>query len=313
MTKSSTPSRQATDKTVFLFGPTAVGKTELLASVFADRFEVVNADSVQVYRGLDIGSAKADSQIRSIIPHHLIDIRDPWQQFTVGDFVAEAENACSLIRSRGRIPVLSGGTAYYFKHFLYGLPCTPKADESTRASVKEKMEALGLEKSYELLRVLDPQSAQRIHPNDAYRISRALEVYASSGKRLSECTMPSKPREDMETLVIGLMRDKDELARRMELRVEQMFSSGLVEEIRGLVAGNAQPWWPGLQGIGYKEFFDAMSTGELSLSMIKSRILSDSKKYAKRQMTFFKSFGSVHWVDAQDKDQVRALLDDFLL
>lgn len=296
------------ESVIFLFGPTGVGKTELLMDLDPEKYSVVNADSIQVYRHLDIGSAKANSQTLQAIPHYLIDIFDPWQQFSVGDFVTYADQACREIHAQGKIPVLSGGTAFYFKHFYFGLAQAPPSDEGVRLRLATEIARRGDAWAYQRLAQVDPPSAKRIHPSDMYRVSRALEVYEGSGRPLSSYSVPSEPRNGMKPLVIGLWREGDELKQRIYLRVEQMFSEGLVSEIRHLIEMGADESWPGLQGIGYKEFFQARKSGEASLSMIGSQIERNSRYYAKRQMTFFKSFADVLWMNPKEKGAILSLI-----
>jgi tRNA dimethylallyltransferase len=261
---------------------------------------------------LDIGSAKASKDIQGKIPHYLIDIFDPWEQFSVGDFIALADKACKEIHAQGRIPVLSGGTAYYFKHFLYGLSEAPASEERVRAKVAKEVEEKGGKWAYEKLSVIDPVYADKIHPSDLYRVSRALEVFETSGRPLSSYVIPSTYRNGMQPLVLGLTREKQELKERIIARVQQMFDEGLVEEIRSLVAMGGKSDWPGLQGIGYKEFFQAMESGEASLSLIADQIARNSRSYAKRQMTFFKSFAEVNWMHPEDQDGIAQLVSDYL-
>ena len=313
------------NKAVFLFGPTAVGKTRLLFDFFSTMGEVVNADSVQVYRGLDIGSAKAEKEITDVIRHHLIDILDPWESYNVADFIRLADHACADIWSRGKLPVISGGTAFYFKHFMYGLSDAPQSDPETRASVQLFIRDQGLRKAHDYLKIVDPVSAERINENDSYRISRAIEVYRTSGKPLSSFALPAKPRNDMQILSIGLMRDKEELKSRIRERVDIMFGQGLVDEMRKLLGMGAVPSWQSMQGIGYSEFMDVLfdpvygdqlkTIDELAsddMASIKEKIVSDSVHYAKRQMTFFRSFADVKWIDAEDTDALGKELDSFL-
>ena len=313
------------NKAVFLFGPTAVGKTRLLFDFFTGIGEVVNADSVQVYRGLDIGSAKADKEITDAIPHHLIDILDPWETYNVADFIRLADQACADIWSRGKLPVISGGTAFYFKHFMYGLSEAPQSDPETRQSVQLFIRDQGLKKAHDYLKIVDPVSAERINENDSYRISRAIEVYRSSGKPLSSFTLPTTPRNDMKILSIGLMRDKEDLKKRIRERVDIMFEQGLKEEIQHLMDMGANPSWQSMQGIGYSEFMDVMFDpvyGDLNkkpeelteeeLNIIREKIVTDSVHYAKRQMTFFRSFADVKWINAEDRAELKEALESFL-
>ncbi|HKM06685.1 MAG TPA: tRNA (adenosine(37)-N6)-dimethylallyltransferase MiaA [Sphaerochaeta sp.] len=299
------------ESVIFLFGPTGVGKTELLMGLDPKKYSVVNADSIQVYRHLDIGSAKANAETLQAIPHYLIDIFDPWQQFSVGDFVTYADQACREIHAQGKIPVLSGGTAFYFKHFYFGLAEAPPSDEGIRLRLAKEIKERGDAWAFERLSQVDPPSAKRIHPSDMYRVSRALEVFEGSGRPLSSYSIPSESRNGMKPLILGLWREGDELKQRIAMRVGQMFSEGLVSEIRHLIEMGASESWPGLQGIGYKEFFQARKSGESSISMIGDQIEHNSRLYAKRQMTFFKSFADVTWMNPNDNKSILALIEAY--
>lgn len=317
MAKSSTPSTKTTDSYVsqpilFLFGPTGVGKTALIEQQFSQGFSVINADSMQVYKHVNIGSAKPEQTMLDAVTHYLINVREPWQQFTVGDFIKEADDACLASFQQNLIPVISGGTAYYFKHFLYGLSDAPSSDESSRTAVAALLERNGQAWCYEYLQSVDPVSAQKIHPSDAYRLTRALEVYYASGKPRSAFSIPTIPRMDMNPLIIGLARNRDELAQRIEKRVEIMFAQGLVDEIRALIRMGATEDWPAMKGIGYREFFEARNFGESSLIGVAQQIIKNSKAYAKRQMTFFRSYSQAHWVHPDDTETVTKLVDSYL-
>ena len=313
-------------KVVFLFGPTAVGKTQLLCDCFSNFSEVVNADSVQVYKHLDIGSAKADAATVAKIPHHLIDILEPWENYNVADFIRLADVACQDIWAKGKIPVISGGTAFYFKHFLYGLSQAPKSNPAIRDEVANYINEVGLLEAHKYLCSVDSVSGGRINPNDGYRISRALEVYKTCGKPLSSFELPSTPRNNMRVLSLGLCRDKEQLKERIALRVKLMFEQGLLEELHTLLEMGANPSWQSMQGIGYKEFLNHVWKGDLESSLsafdalsktdidaIKSEIEMNSLHYAKRQMTFFRSFANVHWLDpeevSQNTDVVRSMVE----
>jgi len=299
-------------KIVFLFGPTSVGKTQLLSKLDSDKFSVINADSIQVYKGLDIGSAKVGKKILDKIDHHLIDILDPTEQFSVAKFIQEADKAVHKIHSENKIPVISGGTAFYFKHFLYGLSDAPPSDPKIREKVEKIINDNSLVFAYNLLKQVDPVTANRININDKYRISRALEVFYTCNKPLSSFDLPTTYRNNMDPLIIGLYREKEEMIARLKLRFTLMLEAGLLDEIKDLVKNNAQESWPGMQGIGYKEFFIAMKTGELTLSQIGELIVFNSKKYAKRQYTFFKSFENVVWKHAEKEDEIISLIGNYI-
>jgi tRNA dimethylallyltransferase len=298
---------------VLLFGPTAVGKTALLERLFADRAEVISADSVQVYRGLDIGSAKPCPGLRRTTPHHLIDILDPWQQYTAGDFVKAAEGLIRDIAGRGRIPVVSGGTAFYFRNLVYGLPPTPPADSLIRQSLEDDCRRLGLAEMFRRLQTLDPPSAARISPKDRYRILRALEVREASGKALSEMKVPGVPRTDMDFLIIGLRRGREELYSRINSRVDDMFRNGLVREIKNLLRRGLRETDPGMRGIGYREFFDLKRNGCLRIKDTAEQIKTDSRRYAKRQLTFFNTIPGVVWFHPDDETGIRRYIFPVML
>ena len=232
--KSSTTTKNRSP-VILLFGPTAVGKTELLSELFENKGEIISADSMQVYRGTDIGSAKPSPELIKRLPHHLLDILDINEQFTTGDFVRMADIAVPGILSRNRVPVISGGTAFYFKNFLYGLPPLPEVQPEWRNRLNREADKNGLINLYHQLEKADPETAARLPVTDRSRIIRALEVYYGTGKRLSEFPLPNKIRERYCYLVIGLFREKEELNQRINERVSQMFRRGLFNEIKNLL------------------------------------------------------------------------------
>ncbi len=291
---------------VLLFGPTGVGKTELILRLFNGVGEVISADSMQVYRGLDIGTAKPSSEVRTLVPHHLIDILDPSEQYTAGEFVHRAEALIPQIERRGRIPILSGGTAYYFRNFLYGLPETPVANSAVREWLEQRLEIEGLSPLYAELKRVDPEAGERISRGDTYRILRALEVYHTTGRPLSSFPVPLRPRLERPYRLIGLIRDREELYQRIDSRVEEMFRQGLLQEVGRLIASGYGEEDPGMRGIGYREFFLLRRLGCLTLSRVKEEIKKNSRRYAKRQITFFKSIPGVQWVHP---DSIRNVKD----
>ena len=275
-----------------LFAPTASGKTALLQTLFArsslsffnGQAEIVSADSMQVYRGMDIGTAKPDTHLRSELPHHLIDICDPHDFFSVSDFVARADDACADIVSRGKLPVVSGGTGFYIRAFMLGLPETPRADAPLRAKLQDEMRTLGSEKLWERLLSLDPESAALIHKNDAYRIQRAIEIVASTGKVRSFfiARQGLRKRYDFCTLILTMPRET--LYERIDARVDAMFSAGLSDEVRKLIAAGCTEKAPGMRAIGYREWFSSGSEEE-----VKARIKASSRTYAKKQYTYMRN------------------------
>ncbi|HRY54360.1 MAG TPA: tRNA (adenosine(37)-N6)-dimethylallyltransferase MiaA [Spirochaetia bacterium] len=284
-----------------LVGPTASGKTELLLRLFGPgrpaglpEAVVVSADSMQVYRGMDIGTAKPEAATLALLPHRLIDIREISEQYTAGDFVRLADEACADIVASGKLPVVSGGTGFYLRNFLCGLPAAPASEPALRAAVAADLAALGAEALRAELAARDPESAGRIHRNDLYRLTRALEVLRATGRPLAELAAPVLPRERWRFLLLGLERGRDELYGRIESRVDAMFAAGLAEEVGRLRAAGFGPEDPGMQAIGYREFFEP-GPGE-GQAGLRGRIALDTRRYAKRQLTFFRALPGIRWI-----------------
>ncbi|MDR1238746.1 MAG: tRNA (adenosine(37)-N6)-dimethylallyltransferase MiaA [Treponema sp.] len=315
-----------------LFGPTASGKTEVLTRLFteggdfAGSAELVSADSMQVYRGMDIGTATPGPEERARLPHHLINIRDPGEQFTAGDFVRLADDACRTIARRGKLPVISGGTGFYLKNFVLGLPEAPPSDPAIRAALRDELAFRGAAALMEELRAGDPVSAGRIHLNDAYRLLRALEVFRLSGRPLSaypgsgvpagDSGAAPGPRPEYRFLITGLERPREELYRRINERCAAMFRAGLPAEVEALWKRGYTPKDPGLRAIGYREFFLEDEPGVFRLSgdlaRMEARIAQNSRRYAKRQMTYFASLPGLRRAAPEDIGGLRAALTEFL-
>lgn len=307
----------ASNRVVALFGPTASGKTDILSRVFAGgRLRtrpavVVSADSVQVYRGLDVGSAKPSPELLAGLPHELLDLREPDETFSVGDFVRLADEACDRAVARGALPVISGGTAFYVKAFITGLPSAPEAEPGLRAAVQAELAERGAAAMHAELAQVDPVSASRIAPADAYRISRALEVYRGSGRPLSSYAPPNAPRGRWEVLAYAIDRPRAELYARIEARVDAMMAGGLPEEFRALVGRGYGPDAPALRAIGYAEFFEAGEgdpyRGLSRLDEAGRLIKLHTRRYAKRQLTFMRALPGVRWIRP---DEAEALPDE---
>ncbi|MDR1904294.1 MAG: tRNA (adenosine(37)-N6)-dimethylallyltransferase MiaA [Treponema sp.] len=313
---------------VVLFGPTASGKTAVLEELFGGktsfRAEIVSADSMQVYRGMDIGTAKPLPAERKALPHHLIDIRSPSEQFNAGDFVRLASAACRDIHRRGLLPVVSGGTGFYLKNLIYGLPEAPPSDPALRMTLREELKNRGLQALAAELAASDPVSARRIHINDEYRLLRALEVFRLTGRPLSSyswnnapgasCQDGTEAERPFRFLLLTLVRGRDELYTRINERVAQMFRRGLPGEAAALFRSGYTPLDPGLKAIGYKEFFieDAPGVFRLSQDMeaVQELIARNSRRYAKRQICYFASIPGVRRISAGSSaagDLARAL------
>ncbi|HEY5995997.1 MAG TPA: tRNA (adenosine(37)-N6)-dimethylallyltransferase MiaA [Candidatus Deferrimicrobiaceae bacterium] len=281
---------------VVLTGPTASGKTALALALAARfPFEVVNADSLQVYRGMDIGSAKPSPAERALVPHHLIDVADPDEAYNAGRFVAEADAAIAGIRSRGRIPLVVGGTGMYIRALLRGLDDLP-ADEAVRKTLAGRWDAEGGEALYgELLRD-DPASAARIHPSDRLRILRALEIAAVAGKPASALRSRwalDAPRHPH--LFLALNPDRGPLFARIDERVDEMFRRGLLDEVRGLLAKGYGPSLKPMGALGYRHAISHLLWG-VSLAEAVAAMKRDTRAYAKRQATWIARERDVAWL-----------------
>lgn len=300
---------------IVICAPTACGKTDLAYKLFSsqstgilsNRAEIISADSMQVYKGMDIGTAKPDKEFLRTLPHHLIDICNPDYQFGAGDFVRHTNIAIKEIITKNKIPVIVGGTAFYIKNFLYGLPPTPQVDEKIRLEIENRMKTEGSEKLMSELQTLDPISAEKIHMHDEYRIKRALEVYHATGKPRSSFMVPQTINNDYNFLIFCLDRPRQELYTRVEQRVDIMFDMGLANEVQSLKNKGYTKDDPGMQAIGYREFFTSTSTEEIKQTIIKS-----SKAYVKRQQTFFKTFNDAFLVNPEEICKIEQKISDFL-
>ena len=280
-------------------GPTASGKTALsVACAEALGGEIVNFDAFLVYRGLNIGTAKPTAEERRGIPHHLIDVADPREAFSVSDYERRAIPAVEDILARGKTPVLVGGTGFYLNAVLYshaygGAPASPE--------IREKYETLAREEGnmavHARLMAVDPESAQKLHANDVKRVIRALEIYEQTGKRKSEQHDGNAPRFPF--VAVSYAYPREELYRRIERRTEEMLSAGLVEEVRALLAAGVPASAQSMQGIGYKETVEFLKNGN-NLSTLRDIIAKNTRNYAKRQCTFFKRTQNLHSIRPEE-------------
>lgn len=266
---------------------------------------------MQVYRHMDIGTAKPSANQCSQLPHHLLDIAEPSQQFNAGEFVKATETLIPQIRARGRIPVVSGGTAFYIRSLLFGLPESPPGNPEARAALREREKREGQRVLYDELCRRDPLAASRIQPNDRYRTTRALEILNATGRSVFSFRWPSGLRTDFCFLLVGLDRERGELYKRIEARVGGMFAAGLVAEVKRLVAMGYDREDPGMRGIGYREFLD-MQRGCMTLADVREAITRNSRRYAKRQLTFFRGIPGVAWLHPDQAGEFRARVSSFI-
>jgi tRNA dimethylallyltransferase len=266
---------------------------------------------MQVYRGMDIGTAKPSARARSRVRHHLIDIADPKEQYNAGRFVKDAEAVIAEVSSRGKTSVVSGGTAFYLTSLLYGLPESPPVDPETRERLRGLLAREGQAALYQRLQEQDPDAAARIQRNDRYRTLRALEVMEGTRRSLFSFRWPRTLRQDMRFLLLGLHREREELYQRIGRRVCAMFDEGLVLEVRALLEKGYGSTDPGMRGIGYRQVL-AMRDGCETLTLVRERIAGDTRRYAKRQLTFFRAVPGVTWVAAEKVDELAERMDAFL-
>ncbi len=277
-------------KVLVVAGPTASGKTSLgISLALALGGEIVSADSMQVYRGMNIGTAKATSAERAAVPHHMLDVADPAEDYSVSRYVEQAALCCEDILSRGRIPILVGGTGLYIDSLLSGRSFSPRGeDPALRASLNAKYDAVGGEALLEELRRVDPARAALLHPADQKRIVRALEIFFLTGETITahdEASRKLPPRYVSLFLIPGF-HDRSLLYRRIDDRVDEMVEQGLFEEVRSLLASGVPAEATAMQAIGYKETAACLN-GLLSPQEAVSQIKQASRRYAKRQLTWF--------------------------
>jgi tRNA dimethylallyltransferase len=300
-------------KVVIICGPTGVGKTRFgidLALKFGG--EIIGADSVQIYRHMAIGSAKPTAEERAAVPHHLVDFIEPDQSFSAADYAATAHEVIADFQNRDILPVVVGGTGLYIKALVYGLFESPVADEALRRRLRREADQLGAPALHRRLAQSDPQAADRIHPNDALRITRALEVLETTGRCLSSHHQAHGFKEpSVDALHFGLTLPRDQLYDRINQRVDMMLAAGLKEEVQGLIHQGYDPQLKSMQSLGYRHmtaFLQGAATWDETVATLKR----DHRRYAKRQLTWFTADEAVHWLQPHEPDTAIELVDRFL-
>jgi tRNA dimethylallyltransferase len=294
---------------VVIVGPTAVGKSDLALRLCEERGgEIVSVDSMQVYRGLDAGTSKPDAATRRRVPHHGIDLAEPGRDFSVGDFVRETEAVVEAIRARGRLAVLVGGTGLYLRGLLKGLADAPRRQAGLRARLARVEARRGGPFLHAMLRRVDPPAAARLGPNDRQRIVRALEVFFAEKRRLSDLVRRAPFGPDRWPAVrIGLTMERGLLYRRIDARVERFFAAGLVDEVRRLLAAGAPPEANAFKALGYREAILHLQ-GRMTLPAAIAATQQATRRYAKRQWTWFRREEGVTWFEARPDDGFAAPL-----
>ncbi len=295
-------------------GPTASGKTDLAISIAQNHNgEIINVDSAQVYRGMDIGTAKADLQTRSLVPHHLFDIREPYQTYSVADFYRDSLKLIDEIHSRGKLPVLVGGTMLYFKALFEGLAELPPADEKFREYLDSKAQEIGWPGLHQELTHIDAESALRIKPNDKQRIQRALEVYHQSNKTLTQFYQEQKTSAiDYSFIKLALVpKSRAQLHENIEKRLRLMIENDFVAEVKRLkLDPNFKPDCAAMRAVGYRQVLEYLFEQE-SLEEAINKSIYATRQLAKRQLTWLRKMTDMVKIDPYSKE-FDALIKDFI-
>ncbi len=283
---------------ICIAGPTASGKTSLAVALAKDlNGEVISCDSMQIYRRMDIGTAKPTAEERGGIPHHMIDVADPDEDFSVSRYCEMAAPIVDNIIARGKTAIIAGGTGLYMDSLIKGNPFAPFPSTGMRETLEAQADKAGMEAMLELLRSIDPDAAAKLHLSDRKRIIRALEVYYETGETITAHNLKTQaipPR--YHPLWLGLdFADRSELYRRIDLRVSIMLEQGLVKEITDLLASGIPEKATSMQAIGYKEFVAALD-GQCTIEEAAEEVRKSSRHYAKRQLTWFRRNKSIHWL-----------------
>lgn len=285
------------EKVVVLIGPTAVGKTKISIDL-AKKFngEIISGDSMQIYRGMDIGTAKIKLEEMEGIPHHLLDIKNPDENFSVAEFQQLVRKKITDITNRGKLPMIVGGTGLYIQSVIYDYRFSDgPADPIFRESLEKRVLTEGITPLYEELKQVDPEAALKIHPNNTRRVIRALEVFHCTGKSMSDYQSEQTPELLYDVALIGLTMEREELYNRINERVDIMMDQGLLDEVKSLYDRGIHDC-QSIQAIGYKEIYDYFN-GKTTLDTAIEQLKQNSRRYAKRQLTWFRNKMDVKWFE----------------
>lgn len=295
---------------ICLYGPTAAGKTGL-AIELSERLgaDIISVDSALIYRGMDIGTAKPNAQELARAPHRLINICDPAERYSAAQFATDAKREIEAILAKGRIPLLVGGTMMYFKTLLEGMSQLPEADETVRQKIVERLEQQGSEALHAELQAVDPTSAARIHPNDPQRLIRALEVYAISGKSLTELTQTRAGALEYPVIQLAVAPlDRKVLHERIALRFEQMLEQGFLDEVKALrQRDDLHLDLPAMRSVGYRQAWEYLD-GDIDYATMVDKGIFATRQLAKRQLTWLRKWPGVRWFDSLAPDLVEQAL-----
>jgi len=300
-------------KVVIICGPTATGKTSTaieLAGIVGG--EIIGADSMQVYRYMDIGTAKPTADEQACVPHHMIDIVDPEEHFDAKKYAKMAHEIIMELFAQGITPLIVGGTGLYIKVLIHGLFEVDPADHNIRRRLKKQAEARGTDYLYKRLSRCDPDAAAKLHPHDTYRIIRALEIYELTGVTISDHHRTHRFQDrPFRVLKIGLYLDRDLLYDRINLRVDAMIEAGLIDEVKGLLGKGYSPNLKSMQSIGYRHMVDLIEN-RLSIDEALRTLRRDTRRYAKRQLTWFNADPEIVWFNPAQLDDISRIIKTFL-
>jgi len=298
------------NKVIVIAGPTATGKTALAVRLAKELSgEVISADSVQLYKGLDIGSAKPTKEEMMGVPHHMIDILEPYATFSVADFCARAKETIEDIKSRNRVPIIAGGTGLYISSLTDNVAFSDEEqDDSVRETLYKELDAIGKDAMYARLLKIDPEAASSIHPNNTKRVIRAIEIYEKTGKTMTQQNKASKlTKSPYDFILCALTCERALLYERIDSRVDKMVEAGLFDEVSALLKSGVDRACQSMQGIGYKEAVLYLD-GEMSRDEAVALIQKNSRNYAKRQLTWFRR-GDYTWFDVMSENLYQEVRD----
>ncbi len=294
-------------------GPTGIGKTSTAINIAeAEHGEIIGADSMQIYRHMDIGTAKPTAAEQARVPHHMVDVADPDDDFDAAKFSRMASRVITELAGRGVLPVVAGGTGLYIKALTRGLFESEAGDPEIRARLRATADEKGVAALFTELEKVDPQTAARIHPNDTYRVIRALEVYETSGRPLSQLQSEHAfADEKYRCLKIGLTMDREKLYEHINRRVDAMIAQGLEAEVRQLLDSGYAPELKAMQSLGYRHMA-AYISGQTDRDAMLETMKRDTRRYAKRQLTWFRADRDMHWFQPEETEKILGLVRRFL-
>lgn len=300
-------------KLIIICGPTGIGKTALSLAL-AQRFNgrIIGADSMQIYKFMDIGTAKPSLEERRQVPHYMIDIVDPNESYDAARYARESREAISDIYSHGKLPFVVGGTGFYIRALLHGLCEAAPGDPVVRQKLRQEAQISGSKELYDRLLACDPEAASRIHPNDVYRIIRALEIYEIAGIPMSEYQrLHGFKAQPFDALKIGLNIERDALYERIDRRVDQMISNGLLDEVKMLLQMGYTGALKSMQSIGYQHMVNFLD-GSMGWDETVAALKRDTRRYAKRQFTWFKKDREINWKLPDEQEGIVSIVEAFL-